>query len=104
MADVLDVPITVAPASLASGVPPLPALLLAAANQERFYLQNDTYTLNITDLGFPENGHTENDFYALTITTANTLTFAVQADAIDGHDRHSLQAPEGDEHREYSCG
>ena len=58
------------------------ALLLAAANQERFYLQNDTYTLNITDLGFPENGHTENDFYTLTITTANTLTFAVQADAI----------------------
>jgi type IV pilus assembly protein PilE len=54
------------------------ALLRLAAAQERFYLQNNTYTDTIGDLGI---SGTENNFYALTITDADTGGFTAEAAA-----------------------
>jgi type IV pilus assembly protein PilE len=54
------------------------ALLRIAVEQERFYLQNNTYTNNLALLGFPA-GVTENSVYTLTIPAANALAFQIQA-------------------------
>ncbi|MBA3564136.1 MAG: type IV pilin protein [Gammaproteobacteria bacterium] len=62
------------------------ALLKIAAAQEKFYLQNDTYTTNLTDappdgLGIPT---TENGLYDLAVGAADTAGFTATATAIAG--------------------
>jgi type IV pilus assembly protein PilE len=56
------------------------ALLQLAANQERFYLQNNTYTNDLTALGFPGGG-SENGVYTLSFVGAapDTLNYTAQA-------------------------
>lgn len=50
------------------------SLLRIAANQERFYLQNNTYTTNLAQLGFSTN-QTESGYYVVSVPVANTLGF-----------------------------
>lgn len=59
------------------------ALLLLAANQERFYLQNNTYTNNLVALGFT-TGMSENGVYTLAIGAANTTVFSATATPTPG--------------------
>jgi type IV pilus assembly protein PilE len=59
------------------------ALLQLATNQERFYLQNNTYTSDLTALGFP-GGTTENGVYTLAIGAANTTMFTATATPTPG--------------------
>lgn len=59
------------------------ALLQLAANQERFYLQNNTYTTDLAALGF-SGGATENRVYTLAIAAANTTTFTATATPTPG--------------------
>ncbi len=54
------------------------ALLRLATNQERFYLQNNTYTADLTALGFPM-GVSEQGVYTLTVPVADTDTFQATA-------------------------
>jgi type IV pilus assembly protein PilE len=55
------------------------ALLELAANQERWYLQNNTYTANLANLGFP-GGLTEFGVYTLDFTVApDTQRFTARA-------------------------
>lgn len=64
------------------------ALQNAAARQERFFSNNSTYTANVTNLGFPASGLTENGYYQVTaaacgsgtIATCYTLTATAQGD------------------------
>ncbi len=53
------------------------ALLKLAADQERYYLQNNAYG-TMANLGDPT---TENDWYTLTITGAGATTFTATATA-----------------------
>ena len=60
------------------------ALLRLATNQERFYLNNNTFTADLTQLGFSsEDGGatsiTENDYYTITVTAANASNFTATA-------------------------
>ncbi|CAN5286106.1 N/A [soil metagenome] len=62
------------------------ALLRIAAAQEKFYLQNNTYTANLDDpppagLGIPA---TANGYYDLSIEQADTAGFTATATAIAG--------------------
>lgn len=50
------------------------ALLRLAANQERHYLQNNTYTDDLALLGF-ETGVSENGVYTLNVPIADTTTY-----------------------------
>jgi type IV pilus assembly protein PilE len=59
------------------------ALLRLAANQERFYLQNNTYTNNLAALGFAA-GTSENGVYTLAIGAANTTLFQATATPTPG--------------------
>ncbi len=54
------------------------ALLQIAANQERFYLQNNTYSTDLTVLGFPL-GTSENGVYTLNVPLADTITYQATA-------------------------
>ena len=54
------------------------ALLRIAAEQERFYLQFNTYTNNLAALGFP-GGVSENSVYTLAIPAANAIAFTATA-------------------------
>jgi type IV pilus assembly protein PilE len=54
------------------------ALLQLATNQERFYLQNNTYTNNLAALGFA-GGISENGVYTLAIPLANAITYQATA-------------------------
>jgi type IV pilus assembly protein PilE len=54
------------------------ALLRLAANQERFYLQNNTYTNDTVALGFLL-GKSENGVYTLNIPLADTNTYQATA-------------------------
>ena len=54
------------------------ALLRLAANQERHYLQHNTYTDDLTALGFPA-GVSENAVYTLSVPTADATTFEAVA-------------------------
>ena len=55
------------------------ALLELAANQERWYLQNNTYTNDLANLGFP-GGLTEFGVYTLDFTVApDTTQFTARA-------------------------
>ena len=57
------------------------ALLQIAQNQERFYLQNNTYTTDMTRLGFPVGAGfiTDSDSYSVTVTAADANDFAAVA-------------------------
>jgi type IV pilus assembly protein PilE len=65
------------------------ALLKVAAAQEKFYLQNNTYTENVgkvAGLGLStddntDNFATENGWYKITVTDADTEAFSVKAEA-----------------------
>jgi type IV pilus assembly protein PilE len=57
------------------------ALLQIAQNQERFYLQNNTYTTDMTRLGFPVGAGfiTDSDSYSVTVTAADANDFSAAA-------------------------
>jgi len=52
-----------------------------AQNQERFYLQNNTYTTDMTQLGFPMVGGyiTDTESYSVSVTAADANDFAATA-------------------------
>jgi type IV pilus assembly protein PilE len=57
------------------------ALLQIAQNQERFYLQNNTYTLDMTQLGFPVGAGyiSDSESYSVTVTAADANNFTAVA-------------------------
>jgi len=57
------------------------ALLKAAINQERFYLQNNEFSTNLVELGFSSNPYTtDTGTYVVTVTAANPASnFTVTA-------------------------
>ncbi len=59
------------------------ALLHIATNQERFYLQNNTYSGDLTELGF-SSGETTNGKYRLEIVAADQQGFTITAAPADG--------------------
>ncbi|HEY8521966.1 MAG TPA: type IV pilin protein [Gammaproteobacteria bacterium] len=61
------------------------ALLLAAANQERFHLQHHRYTADLTLLGFgaAANAPTESGRYVLNVTAATADAFTIEATAVN---------------------
>ncbi len=63
------------------------ALLRLAANQERFYLQNNTYSADPAQLGFPA-GLTEGRLYTLTVV-GNALNFTATAQPTPGEGQAS---------------
>ncbi len=56
-------------------------LLQVASMQERFYLQNNTYTTDLTALGFPNaaNQVSDSGSYQLNVTAADANDFNAQA-------------------------
>ena len=56
-------------------------LLQVATLQERFYLQNNTYTADMTNLGFAaaNNNLTDSGSYICSVTAADANTFTAQA-------------------------
>lgn len=57
------------------------ALLQIATNQERFYLSNNTYTTDMTQLGFDSDPYTtETGTYEVVVTAADANTYTAQAD------------------------
>ena len=57
------------------------ALLRIATNQERFYLQNNSYTCDMTRLGFPVAAGfvTESRSYTVNVTACDANNFMAQA-------------------------
>ena len=57
------------------------ALLQIATNQERFYINNNTYTNDLTNLGFPvvNNFTTETGSYIINVPVANANTYTASA-------------------------
>lgn len=55
------------------------ALLQLQTDQERHYLENNTYTSTITDLGSFDDAYTENGIYELEITSADAQGFEARA-------------------------
>ena len=57
------------------------ALLQIAQQQERFYLQNNTYTCDLQQLGFPvaANFVTDSRSYTVNVTACNANNFTAQA-------------------------
>lgn len=57
------------------------ALLKIATNQERFYLQNNTYTMDMTQLGFPvaDNYVTDSESYNVRVPAADANNFTATA-------------------------
>jgi type IV pilus assembly protein PilE len=60
------------------------ALLQIATNQERFYLQNNTYTCDMTRLGFPVSDDfvTDSGTYTVDISSCTADNFVAAADYI----------------------
>ena len=54
------------------------ALVRLASNQERFYLQNNSYTTVVADLGFP-GGFSDDGNYVVAVTLANAQEFTATA-------------------------
>ena len=54
------------------------ALLRLAINQERFYLNNNTFTAVLSDVGFA-GSMTENGYYEIAVTAANASNFTATA-------------------------
>jgi type IV pilus assembly protein PilE len=59
------------------------ALLRLQANQERAYLQNHTYSSDLTALGFG-TGKSEKGFYSITVAGADAVTYTAKATALAG--------------------
>lgn len=59
------------------------ALLRLASSQERFYLQNNTYTNNLVALGFAA-GTSDDGVYTLNVPVANTTTWQATATPTPG--------------------
>jgi len=56
------------------------ALLQIATNQERFYLQNGTFTLDLTRLGFSSDPFiTDSESYSVQVNEANAANFRATA-------------------------
>lgn len=55
------------------------ALMRLANNQERFYMQNNTYTSDVTQLGFEVGGYTPDGVYAVSVTSADRTGFTARA-------------------------
>lgn len=57
------------------------ALLQIATLQERFYLQNNTYTTDMRNLGFPAAGNniSDSDAYVINVNAADANTFTAVA-------------------------
>jgi len=57
------------------------ALLKIATNQERFYLQNNTFTCDMTQLAFPAGAGfvTDSGSYTVDVTACNAANFSAQA-------------------------
>ncbi len=57
------------------------ALLQIATNQERHYLNNNQYTTNLEDLGFPvaNNYLTDSEAYIVNVTAADARSYTAQA-------------------------
>ena len=60
------------------------ALLRLATNQERFYLNNNTFTADVTQLGFSsadggDTSITETGYYVIDVTAANASNFTATA-------------------------
>lgn len=64
------------------------ALLQISTMQERFYLQNSTYTADMTALGFPvgSNFLTDSSSYIVNVTAASPAAFAATATYQKGDD------------------
>ena len=62
------------------------ALLRLATNQERFYLNNNTFTQDLTALGFGETpkAKTETGYYEIQVTAANASNFTATATYLAG--------------------
>ena len=62
------------------------ALLRLATNQERFYLNNNTFTQNLTSLGFgtTPTWTTETGYYTIQVTAANASNFTATATYLQG--------------------
>lgn len=60
------------------------ALLRLANNQERHYLQFNTYTADVTLLGFAAGGHTDDNSYAVSVTAADRQQFTARATVVAG--------------------
>ncbi|MGD2167824.1 MAG: type IV pilin protein [Gammaproteobacteria bacterium] len=60
------------------------ALLRLANNQERFYLQNNTYTTDVTSLGFAAGGYTDDGSYSVSVTAADRQGFTARASVVSG--------------------
>lgn len=56
------------------------ALLRLATNQERFYLNNNTFTADMTQIGFSSSPFTtETGYYVVTVTLATPSNFSATA-------------------------
>ena len=57
------------------------ALLKVATNQERFYLQNNAFTCDLTQLSFPVGAGfvTDSGAYTVDVTACNAANFSAQA-------------------------
>ena len=62
------------------------ALLRLATNQERFYLNNNTFTQDLTALGFSTTPTwtTETGYYTIQVTAANASNFTATATYLQG--------------------
>jgi type IV pilus assembly protein PilE len=57
------------------------ALLRLATNQERFYLNNNTFTTDMTQIGFSSSPFTtETGYYVVTVTSATSSNFSATAE------------------------
>ena len=56
------------------------ALLKIATNQERFYLQNSTFTTDMTMLGFADDPYvSDSDSYSIAVTAADASDYTARA-------------------------
>ena len=62
------------------------ALLRLATNQERFYLNNNTFTTDLTDLGFgtTPTWDTETGYYRIQVTAADASNFTATGSYLQG--------------------
>lgn len=62
------------------------ALLRIATNQERFYINNNTFTDDLTSLGFAKTPtvQTETGYYVIEVTSANASNFTATATYLRG--------------------
>jgi type IV pilus assembly protein PilE len=61
------------------------ALLMLATNQERFYLNNNTFTLDMTQLGFSSSpATTQTGYYRIEVVAADASNFRATATYLQG--------------------